>query len=562
MKYLLSLIVFLSPLANAGTFYVNPRGGTLAQCDGTTNAPYGGILPSSEAHPSSSTHCAWIHPFVALPPINSEHHIPPRIHSGDTLIIAQGSYKMGYDTSIPETAACYATATADCKMQPVPPGIDSQHKTKILGQGWNSGCKNPPILWGAKGEYAVVDLTGSSNTDVECLEITDHSSCIINHCSVQGATCIPAQTDMCVAGDDFANNGIIASDASGLSLANINIHGVYEGVRSGRLTNFSATNLRLWANSFAGWDGDIRNGQSGVDTSNYGQIYFNNLVVGWSGCSERWPSSTIYGCWDQNDGGYGDGLGTGPTQGHWVFINSKFQNNVSDGLDLLYHSNLDDIYIENFISEGNAGNQLKVSGPVVVKNALLIGTCAEPWSSFPPNNYTGSYTPSQFVGKYNMDIGGVCRANGDVLAIHSTPNSMASVIGSTLVGQSSGLVLNTGSDASGSSTRIINSILSNPGQIDWQMFATGGGSRGIYGFYDYEPENPNSTNLFVDRSIFWGLKNNQCPSGCMNVDPLLMNNNVLKFDWRLKNNSPAKNSADSKYCTTPTRKCSIGYKGG
>ena len=204
----IALLALLALPAHAATYYVNPEGGQLAQCDGTTNAAYSAPTIRPGLTQTHNPHCSWSHPFIALPPVNSEHHTLPRIHPGDTLVIASGSYEMGFGAQTAETSACYSNAQSDCRMQPLPAGPDPAHRTRILGN-----CVKRPELWGSGGEYALVDLTSASNTEVGCLELTDHSSCIMHHCAGNSGACRPDQTDICVAGDAYANNGLIASDA-------------------------------------------------------------------------------------------------------------------------------------------------------------------------------------------------------------------------------------------------------------------------------------------------------------------------------------------------------------
>src|SRR5574342_552019 len=48
---------------------------------------------------------------------------------------------------------------------------------RIVGAQWSSGCRVAPELWGTERADFIVDLTGSSNVEIRCLEITDHSGC-------------------------------------------------------------------------------------------------------------------------------------------------------------------------------------------------------------------------------------------------------------------------------------------------------------------------------------------------------------------------------------------------
>lgn len=520
--------VFSFRIANAATYYVRTDGGTAQQCNGLADLTYPGS--------GNAQACAWSHPYVALPPTNNENHVAPRIAGGDTLIIGHGSYMMGYGA--PDTSICYSTFTTDCHMQPIPAGPDSQHKTRVLGEGWDQGCSAPPELWGAKSAYTVIDMTASSNTEVGCLELTDHSSCIVNHCAVGNCTGGPTQIDRCVTGDDYANNGLIASDASNVLLHDVNIHGIgSEGVRSGRLTDWTVTNLRLWANGFAGWDGDIRNGNNSVDTSDYGTMHFSRLEIAWSGCGERYPGRDIFGCWDQNEGGYGDGLGTGPTGGNWVFEDSYIHHNVSDGLDMLYANGTGSVTYRRVKAEGNAGNQLKVAGPSLVENSVIVGSCAVPWSTFPPNNYQGPYGPSQFVGKYNMELSGNCRSSGDAIAVGLSAGATSTLQQNTITGQGNCLVIGVRGDAS-SRLVLANNVLYG-GNNDWLTFATGGGARVTCGVYT---DTPGQT--IYQNNLFWGVRNSQCPAGSRCVDPQLNGAALEAFSALPTPNSPIINNSD------------------
>ena len=526
--------IVLARFGHAATYYVRTDGGTSQQCTGLADAPYPGS--------GSAQACAWSHPFVALPPVNNEHRVPARIAGGDTLIIGSGSYMMGYGA--PDTSTCYATYTADCHMQPIPAGPDPQHKTRILGQGWDQGCKKAPELWGTRGAYTVLDMTKSSNVEVGCLEVTDHSSCIVNHCSVGNCTGGPTQIDRCENSDAYAGNGLIASDSANVVLQDINIHGVGgEGVRSGRLTDWNVTNLRIWANGFAGWDGDIRNGISTADTSNHGTIYFSRLEIAWSGCGERYPSGEIFGCWDQNEGGYGDGLGTGPTGGNWVIEDSYIHHNVSDGLDLLYANGSGSVTYRRVKAEGNAGNQLKVAGPSLIENSIVIGSCALPWSTFPPNNYTGSYTPSQFRGKYNMELSGNCRASGDAVAISLSGGATSTLRQNTMTGQGGCLVMYTQGDAT-STINLSNNVLYG-GNTDWLTLATGGGARQVCGVYGYQ----SGARLVTDNNLFWSVRYDQCPPGSRCVDPKLNSQEIYNFSALPTPDSPV---IDASTLRTPS----------
>ncbi|MCX6356847.1 MAG: hypothetical protein NT045_03060, partial [Candidatus Aureabacteria bacterium] len=162
-----AMVLVTSSIARGQTtWYVRPDGGSCAECTGTVDAPYPG---AGTAQP-----CAWDHLFRALPPGGQ-----PRMAGGDTLIVAPGSYMMGYGA--PETGNCSSDYPWDCYMPPIPGGPDPAHPTRILGRGYNDGCGNPPELWGTERAYMIINLTDSNNVEIGCLEITDHSGCVEFH---------------------------------------------------------------------------------------------------------------------------------------------------------------------------------------------------------------------------------------------------------------------------------------------------------------------------------------------------------------------------------------------
>jgi hypothetical protein len=384
------------------TSYVRPDGGSAEQCTGLADAPYPG---SGSAQP-----CAWDHPFRALPPGG-----PPRIAGGDTLIIAAGGYVMGFGApgadQDPDT--CASDYTGDCRMPPVPSGPDTEHPTRILGAGWDAGCPSPPELWGTERADHILDLTGASNVEVACLEITDHSECVEDHTG--GLAC---ERDTFPYGE-WAAIGIYAEDSTNVQLRHLNIHGLAGGgVLAGRLTDWTVEDVRIAGNGWVGWDGDIGEGES----SNSGTLLFRRWTVEWNGCGETYPGGEPTGCWAQTAGGYGDGVGTAATGGDWIIEDSAFLHNTSDGLDLLYHELGGSITINRVHAEGNAGNQIKVTGEATITNSVLVGNCA----FFEGKSFT-----------YNVDP---CRALGNTLEVVYTGGEQVSIVNSTVYGQGDGLV--------------------------------------------------------------------------------------------------------------------------
>ncbi|MBZ0283414.1 MAG: hypothetical protein K8L97_21950 [Anaerolineae bacterium] len=380
-------------------YYVRPDGGSAEQCIGLTDVPYPG---------NGTEHaCAWNHPFQALPPGGT-----PRIAGGDTLIIAAGDYPMGY--SAPGAEICDESGSFDCLMPPIPSGPVPDHPTRILGAGWDSGCPTPPELWGTGRPWFIVNLTDSSNVEIACLEITDHSGCVENHTGE-----LACERDNPPYGD-WAAYGLQAEDSANVHLWNLNIHGLAAGgVHAGRLTDWTVENVRIAGNGSVGWDGDLWDNEG---DSNAGTLIFRHWIVEWNGCGETYPEGEPVGCWGQEAGGYGDGVGTGETGGDWIIEDAAFLHNTSDGLDLLYHTLGGSVTLNRVRAEGNAGNQLKVTGQTTITNSVLVGNCA----FFEDQPFT-----------YWVDH---CRALGSTLQIVYTGGEQISVMNSTIYGQGDGLV--------------------------------------------------------------------------------------------------------------------------
>jgi len=219
------------------TYYVRPDGGSRDQCTGLVNAPYPG---NGTARP-----CAWDHPFRALPPGES-----PYLAGGDTLILSAGSYQMG--VGAPGAGQCDEWGSFDCHMPPIPSGPDPDHRTRILGQGWDGGCHHPVELWGSGRPWFIVNLRDSSNVELACLEITDHSGCVEFHS--RGLACNRDDPPY----GDWASTGLYAEDSAKVLLRDLNIHGLASaGMHAGRLTAWTVSRVRLAGNGWVGWDGDL-----------------------------------------------------------------------------------------------------------------------------------------------------------------------------------------------------------------------------------------------------------------------------------------------------------------
>jgi hypothetical protein len=493
------------------TWYVRPDGGSPDQCTGRVNAPYPG---SGTAQP-----CAWDHPFRALPPGGS-----PRISGGDSLIIATGSYTMGYGA--PGADNCDAGGAWDCYMPPVPSGPDQANPTRILGAGWDSGCAQPPQLWGTERANYVLNLTGSSNVEVACLEITDHSDCVEYH-TMPSLAC---QRDTPPFGP-WAATGLYAQDSANVHLRDLNIHGLaHAGIWAGWLTDWTVDNVRIAGNGWVGWDGDI-----GDSSSNAGTLTFRHWTVEWNGCGETYPGQQPIGCWGQEAGGYGDGVGTGTTGGHWIIEDSIIRHNTQDGLDLLYaRLPTATMEIRRTEASGNAGNQIKTTGPTLVENSIIVGNCGF------------------FEGRPSWNSGDTCRASGDALVLDLRPTNHATVTNSTLTSEGNCVMiascaLNQTCDGS-ESVRLRNDIFQGAPRFaspdEDTCFAWYNDESG-----DVLPQNPFDTDYAVITGTGFGNVT-PCPGphNLCDVSPGLVNPSIDTFDAHLLTNSPAIDAGDNTVC--------------
>ena len=506
MLLLLACSATRSSAAEATTYYIRADGGSAQQCDGTADAPLpGGDFASVQA-------CAWQHPFVALPPLQ-----PARIAGGDTLVIGAGSYAIGIGA--PETGNCTPRDAPKCLMGSIPGGPSPARPTRILGAGHDVGCPRPPQLWANGGARAILSLHRAANIEINCLELTDHSPCIKSHNHAGNAK---GETSRCSSESPFGSwgeNGIVASDASNVVLRQLNIHGMAaNGVNAGRLKDWTLDRVILRANGWAGWDGNISHGRP-AGSSNSGRINFLGGEIAWNGCGERYPGTDIFGCWAQQQGGYGDGLGTPASGGEWLFDGVRIHHNTSDGLDLLYMDGTGSVTLRRLWTEGNAGNQIKTAGPMLLENSIVLGNCAF-FASFPTSN----------LGDEDH-----CRAMGNAVSVSHLGNSLATVRHNTLTGQGDCLLITVGGE-SGARTLVQDNAFI--GDDEWRAGLLGGGR--TCGHY---AEDSRAAMAF-ENNLFWQLKRDQCPAGSLcGMDPLLTSTVYGHYDPTPQAGSPLIDSA-------------------
>lgn len=510
----------VAAVAHARTYYVRTDGGTAAHCNGTADAP-------AKAAPN----CAWNSPLEALPPSLPNYPHPARIKGGDTLVIGPGAYKIGWSAGVYDANhygdSCAIIYASYCTMQKVPGGtID--HPTRIVGAGWDTGCKAPPELYGVQGIAQIFNLDGADNVELGCLDLTDHSNCTVGYapnpsysCTTRGRSGGTTAPELGL----WADKAIHAQDSHNVTLLDLDIHGFADmGVQAGRIRDWRVTRVRITGNGNAGWNGDL--GGNNHNSTNSGTLTFTDLTIAWNGCAENYPDLGSYiNCWGQNEGGYGDGFSEAWTGGDFVFIRPLVYKNTQDGLDLLYANGSGSITVDRGYFAQNAGNDLKTSGNATITNSVFIGQC------------TWFRTAGYPAGADS------CRAGGGQLADFTAPDQRVIYAYNTLTGEGDCLL-------SGDST--FNNTSSNVSSSDvydiYNNIFVGQASSlprndGAPTCFTYFGDTIHATVSYAS-NLVWRTRDTSCHSaGVQCVNPGLRNTTLQGFDPTPLAGSPARGAA-------------------
>ena len=488
------LLILVGDSEAAGPYYVRPNGSTATNCTGLADADYDGS-GTGEA-------CAFNHPFwLTGVPVNCGGTSGP-LAGGETAIIypKSGGYDMGYGA--PNTAGS-TSYPWDCHMNPIPSGPNSSTKTKIYGSNYAScsSISSATELYGKERAYFVLNLRGSDNVDVRCLNVTDHSQCRHSGLAGEGLAC-PASYPY----GDYALVGLDSTGSANVNLKDIWIHGfASEGAGVDTPTDWTVENVNLWANGGINWNFN-GSGAGGTTDQATGTMTFTGGIVAHGGCIESYPpvshdydGITLYepeSCCSQSQSAVciSDGLGTESNQASWIFDGVKYVRNVGDGLDLLYHdidggSGLVTVKNSKFLK--NSGNQVKVGGNAILYNLAIDAEC---------NYFSGkSYT-------YTGDGGfsDHCRAGGNAISIAFQTGTDVYVEGITVVNTANGepftiTARNIANCAGGNRLEIRNSIFTTTNGLGW-INIDGSCS---------------SATVQQDHSVIWGFLSN--PTGTGNV---------------------------------------------
>jgi len=499
------LIVITTSTSYGTTWYVRPDGGTRhsgnvrkGQCDGQADAPYPGK--------GSNQHCAF-KDYRYLYSDGTYNNKAWVISGGDTVMVRGGPWRVGQNGPNPQDYFGNDPGDPYDAYNPTIPSGTPAQPTRILGENY-AQCTVKTQLFGGYAVAAVLNLKGAQYVDVQCLEITDHAQC-----SRIGASAYPARCNSSYPLNDYAGSGLVTdAHTHDVVLQDLDIHGLTSRAVIGAIGGLITVNrVRMAYNGAAGWDFDDGNGTPSVN----GLVTASYLTVEWNGCNEEYPITDAYpaiSCYDDNSGGYGDGVGTPNTPLNFTCDHCMFRYNTQDGFDLLHVSG-SDITVTNTASYGNMGQQYKLGAMtnILFQNSLAVTNCRRMAASFPG-------APAS----YNQYLSDFCRAAGDGFAINLALGGILTLQNNSVVGYSATTfdIGCGGSDCSASSMIFENNIVlgySNPNYNSGQypgLFYFGSGI---------------GSNQFTSRShnIYLNVSNSGCPSTgfpdefC--VDPLFVN---------------------------------------
>ncbi len=365
-------------MAQSAVYFVDSSStGDTTSCTGLCSDLYDGA--------GTGECCAFSHPSWALGAGSSPtNHSSGVMSSGDTLVIATGSYELGYG-AMPSQTGCDAAYTYSCLLRPPPNGTAGNHTT-VVGCTL-TGCDEEddrPELWLTGRQDKMMDLDNVQYVTFKDLEITDHHGSLVE----------------CSAGDPVENCGRRAFQAdnegwNNITFDGLNIHGLVKGCwkMGGDGAGSDDVNLVVIdtvcrAVGVSGFDADTcgNDGTCGFE----GSLDFTRATLEYVGCIEVYPLTDINknilddSCRDNNCGGsfFGDAISSSDTGGDWTFTDCNISHNTSDGVDLLYLNNTDveayglgSVAIYGGRFEGNVGQQVKISRNSKIYSAKIIGNC-------------------------------------------------------------------------------------------------------------------------------------------------------------------------------------------
>ena len=506
------------------TWYVRPDGGSRY----STNVPTGQCDGKADiAYPGSGTnqHCAFgDYRYLWDDQSYGGSNQGWVIAGGDTVILRGGPWRVGWDAATGSGAGytwCYGgNGNNACVNPAIPAGTPSQH-TRILGENYASCSTGNTTnrssltqIFGGYGVWMALNLGGAQYVDIECLEITRHSQCVLH-----GNPLYPSGCSTGYPVDDYDSDGITTDvNTHDVLLQDIWDHGHTDrgiiGAIGGLVT---CTRCDISTNGMAGWDFDDGNGTASLPGSLW---VLNYTTIEWNGCNQEYPAVDpipVISCYSQTTGGYGDGVGTPPGMCLSVNINhSAFNYNTQDGLDLGHiDTGTCSATINASEAIGNSGQTFKWGpneNPVVFTNNFALANClrlSEPMTGAPTS--------------YNANLSDFCRAS-DNMSFNFRQGGTALLANNTVAGYQPTMYDINCWDASCTSSTLtfennITFSYDNPA-----MYTRGGKEGGTGGLY-FEAV---IGNIVRSNNIFYGMRPTSfsCPTGYPNefcTDPLLVN---------------------------------------
>ncbi len=509
-----------APTGPGTTWYIRPDGGTRyssntlkGQCDGKSDSPYLGS--------GTNQHCAFGDYRFLWDDQSYGGYNNWAIAGGDTVIIRGGPWRVGYNqgTSFSDVWCAGSGNPYGCTNPTIPSGSASQH-TRILGENFascNSGTATDRTkltqIFGGFGVGVALNLSGTQNVDVSCLEITRHSQCVRS-----GVPAYPSSCSSSLPIDDYDIHGIGTNNkTSNVTMTDLWIHGhTSRGIIGPIGGPVTCLRCNISYNGMAGWDFD-----DGSSTP-YGAGSVWNLLystIEWNGCNQEYPIThaiPAISCYSQSTGGYGDGVGTPAGTGSGMSVNvdhSVIRNNTQDGLDLLHmDAGNNTLSVTNSTSESNLGQSYKWGQnfqTVTFVNNVALENCLRMASPIPG-------APTTF----NANLRDFCRAQ-DALRFNFLNGNTALVANNTIVSYSPTTYDIACSDPACPNTTLTFRNNISIGYDNPTTYNMGGQNGGPGDFFFQEPIG----HVIRDHNVWYGFRNihpSSCLAGEICLDPGLI----------------------------------------
>lgn len=548
MKMLSKLLCLSSLLLAASslfatTWYVRSDGGTryvpsakTGQCDGKADARYPGK--------GVNQHCAF-NDYRSLWDDRVTYGVFQWvITGGDTVILRGGPWRVGFDQgkSANDVWCRGGQGTFSCSNPIIPAGTPDHH-TRILGENFASCKENAgkTEIFGGFGVYAAMNLSGAQHVDVQCLNITRHSDCIVH-----GSPAFPRECNRNGPIDDYDSEGINTDvKTRDILLQDLWVHGHTDrGIKGPIGGVVTANRVDVAYNGMAGWDFDDGNSTPSINAT----LNFIDSTIEWNGCNQEYPITHPFpaiSCYGQSSGGYGDGIGTPANMGLDVNIDhSTFRYNTQDGEDFGHiDAGTHTLRITNSLSYGNGGGQFKW-GPnftsVLFANNLVLGNCMRMSAPIPG-------APSTF----NAHLADFCRAE-DAISFNFRQGGTAVFANNTIVSYSpTTFDINCWDPSCSNSTLTFQNNIVR-GYENSSTYSLGGKPGGPGAIYFAKPIGK----VVRTNNIFYGLRSFRCLlNGASNEicdDPKFVSEprftkeqDLDNFNFHLAPNSPARNVGTS-----------------